>query len=245
MGARVFQPVSRTGMSVLPFLGRNAGYAAPKPRRGGFTLALLVPRNLVRNILRAICYNMVHDKHTHDSGTAGDGRRRGLNRKWRRDMGIAPKSARITALGLDESLYSAGWAGAEFGSAELGHKGATARLVHIAEAKARDPSAPYTECCGGDRHDLKASYRFINREHGLMTPAGILSGHRRQTVRRIKGCRLVLAVQDTAMLDFSGRHCDRWVVAISEVAPRPAVCCWSRALQKPLRSLRLLFPQPC
>jgi hypothetical protein len=37
MGARVFQPVS--GKSVLPFLGRNAGHAVPKPRRGGFTLA--------------------------------------------------------------------------------------------------------------------------------------------------------------------------------------------------------------
>ena len=37
--ARGFQPVSRTGMSVPLFLGRDAGHAVPKPRRGGSTLA--------------------------------------------------------------------------------------------------------------------------------------------------------------------------------------------------------------
>jgi hypothetical protein len=39
MGARGFQPVSRTGMSVPLFSGRNAEHAVPKPRRGGSTLA--------------------------------------------------------------------------------------------------------------------------------------------------------------------------------------------------------------
>jgi hypothetical protein len=79
-----------------------------------------------------------------------------LNRHWRRDMGIRPKSARITVLGLEESLDNAGWVEAEFGTAELGHKSATARLLHIAGAKARAPSAPFTECCnaGAALHEL-------------------------------------------------------------------------------------------
>ena len=128
-----------------------------------------------------------------------------LNRHWRRDMGIRPKSERITALGLEESLDNAGWVEAEFGTAELGHKSATARLLHIAGAKARAPSAPFTECCNGNRHGLKAVYRFINRKHGLMTPAGILSGHRRRTIRRISGYKTVLAVDDMTRLDFSNR----------------------------------------
>jgi len=42
-----------------------------------------------------------------------------------------------------------------------------------------------------------------------MSPEGILSGHRRQTIRRIKGYGRVLAVQDTTDLDFSDRlHCN-------------------------------------
>jgi hypothetical protein len=42
-----------------------------------------------------------------------------------------------------------------------------------------------------------------------MTPAGILSGHQQETIRRIKGHDRVLAVRDTTDLDFSERlHCN-------------------------------------
>ena len=132
-----------------------------------------------------------------------------LNRRWREQMGIVPKSAQITPLSVEESLRSAQWVEAEFAHADLGHKDATQRLVRIAQAKAHNPSAPYTECFAGDRHELKAYYRFINKKHARMNPTGILSGHRRETIRRIKGQRRVLAVQDTTDLDFSDRlHCN-------------------------------------
>lgn len=132
-----------------------------------------------------------------------------LNRRWRQDMGIVPKSERIAPLSLDASLGQAQWVAAEFGAAELGHEDATKRLVRIAQAKAHNPSAPYTECFAGDRHELKAYYRFINKKHERMNPTGILSGHRLETIRRIKGQRRVLAVQDTTDLDFSERlHCN-------------------------------------
>jgi len=132
-----------------------------------------------------------------------------LNRRWRPDMRIVPKSEQMTPLSLDESLGNAQWIAAEFGEAELGHRDATERLVRIAQAKAHNPSAPYTECFAGDRHELKAYYRFINKKHERMNPTGILSGHRLETIRRIKGQRRVLAVQDTTDLDFSDRlHCN-------------------------------------
>lgn len=132
-----------------------------------------------------------------------------LNRRWRQQMGIIPKSEQITPLSLEESLRSERWVEAEFGAADLGHKDATQRLLRIAEAKARNPSAPYTECFAGDRYALKAYYRFIGQKRAKMGPEGILSGHRRQTIRRIKGHRRVLAVQDTSDLDFSERlHCN-------------------------------------
>jgi hypothetical protein len=132
-----------------------------------------------------------------------------LNRRWRQAMGIVPKSEQISALSVEESLRNAQWVEAEFGAAELGHRDATQRLVHIAQAKALNPSAPYTQCFAGDRHELKAYYRFINKQHERMTPSGILSGHRQETIRRIKGHRRVLAVRDTTDLDFSERlHCN-------------------------------------
>ena len=132
-----------------------------------------------------------------------------LNRRWRQQMGIVPKSEQITPLSVEESLRNAQWVEAEFGAAELGHRDATERLVRIAQAKAHDPSAPYTECFAGDRHELKAYYRFINKKHERMTPTGILSGHHRETIRRIKSHRRVLAVRDTTDLDFSERlHCN-------------------------------------
>ena len=101
------------------------------------------------------------------------------------------------------------WLLESFVEADLGHKDATQRLVRIAQAKARNPSASYPECVAGNRHELKAYYRFIGKKHDRMNPADILSGHRRQTIRRIKGHRRVLAIQDTTDLDFSERlHCN-------------------------------------
>jgi hypothetical protein len=132
-----------------------------------------------------------------------------LNRRWRRQMGIVPKSAQLSALSVEESLDAERWVEAEFGEAELGHQDATQRLVRIAKAKARNPSASYPECFAGDRHELKAYYRFIGKQRGPMTPEGILSGHRWQTIRRMKGYGRVLAIQDTTDLDFSDRlHCN-------------------------------------
>jgi hypothetical protein len=132
-----------------------------------------------------------------------------LNRRWRQQMGIVPKSEQITPLSVEESLRSEQWVEAEFGDADLGHQDATQRLLRIAHAKARNPSASYPECFAGDHQELKAYYRFIGRRHEQMNPEGILSGHRQRTIRRIKGYGRVLAVQDTTDLDFSDRlHCN-------------------------------------
>lgn len=132
-----------------------------------------------------------------------------LNRRWPEQMGIEPKSQRIRALSLEESLCHPRWVEAEFGGADLGHQDTTQRLVRIAQAKASNPSASYTECFAGDRHELKAYYRFIGHKRPQLSPASILGGHRHQTLRRIKAESRVLVVQDTTDLDFSDRlHCN-------------------------------------
>jgi hypothetical protein len=124
-------------------------------------------------------------------------------------MGLPPRSETIKPVSLEEAFLNGNWVEAEFGNLDLGHKDLEQRLVRIATAKAQHPSAPYTECFAGKRHELKAYYRFICSEREEINPESILHGHRERTIGRMKNCRRVLVIQDTTDLDFSERlHCN-------------------------------------
>jgi len=132
-----------------------------------------------------------------------------LTRDWRSRMGLPARSEKIKPVNLEEAFHSGNWVEAEFGNVDLGHKDLEQRLVRIATAKAQQPSAPYTECFAGNRHELKAYYRFINSEQEKVNPENILQGHRERTIGRMKNCPRVLVIQDTTDLDFSERlHCN-------------------------------------
>src|SRR3990170_2463325 len=65
------------------------------------------------------------------------------------------------------------------------------------------------ERLAGDRHQLKAYYRFIASKREAICPEGILRGHRQQTIGRMKDQKRVLVIQDTTDLNFSERlHCN-------------------------------------
>jgi hypothetical protein len=128
-----------------------------------------------------------------------------LKRDWRRQMGMAPRSEQIPARGLEEGLENDDWVEAEFGNVDLGHQDRKQRLVRIVAAKAQNPAASYSECCAGNRHELKAYYRFIDKEEEALSVPALLKGHRERTVGRMKGLRRVLVIQDTTDLDFSER----------------------------------------
>jgi hypothetical protein len=132
-----------------------------------------------------------------------------INPHWRREMGLACEAERIESVGLEEAVHNQRWIEAEFGEVQFGHKDAEKRLLRIAAAKAQSPSASYSECFAGDRHQLKAYYRFIASQREAICPEGILQGHRHQTIRRMKERKWVLAIQDTTDLNFSQRlHCN-------------------------------------
>jgi hypothetical protein len=107
-----------------------------------------------------------------------------LNHRWRQQMGIVAKSEQITPLSVEESLRNEQGVEAEFGAADLGHRDATGRLVRIAKAKAHNPAAPYTECFAGDRHELKAYYRFIKKRNPIGGCATWMSWWRSRSGRR-------------------------------------------------------------
>ena len=132
-----------------------------------------------------------------------------LTRDWRNRMGLPPLSEKIKPVDLEEAFHNGNWIEAEFGNVDLGHKDREQRLVRIATAKAQQPSAPYTECFAGNRHELKAYYRFIDCDAKEVNPDSILHGHRERTIGRMKKYDRVLAIQDTSDLDFSERlHCN-------------------------------------
>ena len=132
-----------------------------------------------------------------------------LTRDWRSRMGLPPLSEKIKPVNLEEAFHNGNWVEAEFGKVDLGHEDREQRLVRIVTAKAQQPSAPYTECFAGNRHELKAYYRFIDCEAEAVNPESILHGHRERTIGRMKKYERVLAIQDTTDLDFSERlHCN-------------------------------------
>ena len=130
-----------------------------------------------------------------------------LVKDFRDRVGVKPVP--IEALRPESGLEGAGWAGQEFGSCELGDERLTDRLVKIVSAQAAHPQGSYAQANGGQRHDLKAYYRFLNNDRGELHLESLLQSHRDQTIRRMKNERTALLVQDTTDMNFSTHsHCE-------------------------------------
>ena len=97
-------------------------------------------------------------------------------------------------------MQAAEWAINEFGGADLGDKRRTDRLIETASVLAEHPQASLPEACG-ERAVLKGAYRLLENE--AVSPAGIQASHVQETLERVRGTPLVLAVQDTTDLDYS------------------------------------------
>lgn len=97
----------------------------------------------------------------------------------------------------DESLS---WAEAEFGAAELGDIRRTNRLVELATVLGAQPHASLPQATE-DMAQLKAAYRFFSSHY--VEPDAMLASHVQATQRRMRAVPLVLAVQDTTLLNYS------------------------------------------
>ncbi len=92
------------------------------------------------------------------------------------------------------------WAEEEFGAAALGDRRRTARLVQLAAALGAQPQASVPQATETPAL-RKAAYRFFGSQY---VPAdAILASHVQSTQRRMQAVPLVLAVQDTSLLDYS------------------------------------------
>lgn len=92
------------------------------------------------------------------------------------------------------------WAEEEFGAAELGDVRRTARLVQLASVLGAQPQASLPQATE-DPAMLKAAYRFFGSHY--VDSEAVLSSHIAATWRRLRSVPLVLAPQDTSLLDYS------------------------------------------
>ena len=95
---------------------------------------------------------------------------------------------------------NATWAEAEFGDAELGDARRTARLVQLARVLGAQPHASLPQAAD-DPAMLKAAYRFFDNDD--IRAEAMLASHVASTQRRMQTVPIVLAVQDTSVLDWT------------------------------------------
>ena len=70
--------------------------------------------------------------------------------------------------------------------------------------KAANPGQSWLDIVQGDRGETKAYYRFIaSSDDSEVTFENILKPHREQTIARMRGQSVVLAIQDTSELNFN------------------------------------------
>jgi len=92
------------------------------------------------------------------------------------------------------------WAVEEFAQIDLKDKRLSRRCQQLADALGEQPTAPINQACE-DWADSKAAYRFV--DNPKVTPNELLLPHSQHTVERMKGHKVVLAIQDTTFFNFT------------------------------------------
>jgi len=92
------------------------------------------------------------------------------------------------------------WAKEELGGADFGDRRLSQRLVSLAQDFYARPQASIPQACQS-RARTKGAYRFL--DHGETSMERVLAPHGEATLNRIRGERVVLAVQDTTTLNYT------------------------------------------
>ncbi len=134
---------------------------------------------------------------------------RALERSWRRKLGVPPVDL-APSLEPGEGLNAQDWAENEFAAAPLGDKRLSARLVKSAGLLAAYPGQKINASSDSGGNEIAGFYRMIEAPaESEVTVANILAPHRERSIRRMRGQKTVLAIQDGTDLNFSRRPgCD-------------------------------------
>lgn len=92
------------------------------------------------------------------------------------------------------------WAAQEFAEVELGDPRRKKRLIQVAQQRAKRTNASIAASCG-NWAATKAAYRLLDNE--AVGAEAILEGHYQASIERARAEAIVLAVQDTTVLNYS------------------------------------------
>jgi len=96
-----------------------------------------------------------------------------------------------------------GWAQEEFETIDLSDARLNARAAKLAQSLADKPGESIPNACQGWA-ETQAAYRFLsNRRTNWST---LMRSHWNATIKRMRGHKVVLNIQDTTELDFNGRQ---------------------------------------
>jgi hypothetical protein len=126
-----------------------------------------------------------------------------LKKDFRIKLGL-PADRGPGALPIADGLGADTWAEKEFGGAPLGDKRLSNRLVNCADAKSKEPDRAFSGVAKGDWPAVKGYYRLIDSpDESAVNMENILLPHRERTIRRMKGQKAVLCIQDGSDLIYS------------------------------------------
>src|SRR5438552_8913721 len=97
---------------------------------------------------------------------------------------------------------AARWSEEEFEEINLGDERLNRRIIKLAEQLGAQPQA-FINQASEDWADTKAAYRFFDNEK--VTGAQIISTHSNRVIERMKRYDVVLAIQDTTEIDYTGQ----------------------------------------
>ncbi|PWY57698.1 hypothetical protein DGG96_00975 [Legionella qingyii] len=99
-------------------------------------------------------------------------------------------------------MMNMSWAADEMKTVNLGDKRLHSRLLSLFDKLGNSPNLSIPAACGG-WHETKAAYRFFDHEE--VTTESILKPHIESTFSRMKQHSIVLLLQDTTTLNFTGQ----------------------------------------
>jgi hypothetical protein len=120
-----------------------------------------------------------------------------LYRHWKRILCQEPQDRLVLRNGRGEAED---WVEEEFAGARIYDERLRQRLYTMTRDFFSQPGALIPEACEGSQAKTKAAYRFLDNERVGMEP--LLRGHVEATAARMREQEVVLAVQDTATLNY-------------------------------------------
>jgi hypothetical protein len=94
----------------------------------------------------------------------------------------------------------AAWAEETFGGAHLGDPRRTRRLVKLAGDLAQHIGRSVVQSCGGEEAAVEGAYRLVRNGH--ISAAAIAESGYAATAARVRGCGVLLAVEDSTTLSY-------------------------------------------